>query len=263
MPELPEVEVFKRYLEATALHKTIAKVTVKSTQILENITKETLQTKLAKKKFAACQRHGKYLFASVNEEFWLVMHFGMTGNLKYFKAKEEEPTHDRFLVSFQNGYHLAFDNQRKFGKITTTPNVEAFVKKKKLGPDALEVKFEAFRQGLGKSRGSAKYTLMNQRVVAGIGNIYSDEILFQTGVHPKTKIRKLKADTLKQLYSNMRQILKTTIRNQANLAKLPKNYLLHHRSQGGKCPKCGGKIETLKVSGRTAYFCPRCQKRLD
>lgn len=263
MPELPEVELFKTYFESNALHKKIAKIDIKSTQILEGITSTELQKKLTEKEFTSCKRHGKYLFTDVNKEFWLVMHFGMTGNLKYFKSMQDEPTHDRLLISFDNGYHLAFDNQRKFGRITITPNIQNFIEKKKLGPDALAIEFEAFKQIAAKSKGQAKYTLMNQHAIAGIGNIYSDEILFQTNVHPQTKINKLKEDTLKLMYNNMQRILKTAIENQADLQKLPKNYLLPNRSKGKKCPQGSGKIETIKITGRTAYFCPTHQKRIE
>jgi formamidopyrimidine-DNA glycosylase len=262
MPELPDVELFKKYLESTSLHKTIKEVKGKSDQILEGITAEALEKKLVSKEFLSSRRHGKYLFTNVSEEFWLVMHFGMTGNLKYFKDLKDEPEHDRLLISFENGYHLAFDCQRKFGKVTITPKIEAFIEQKKLGADALAVDFQDFKEIMQERRGTAKYTLMNQHILAGIGNIYSDEINFQTCIHPKTKINELDDQKLKTLFNNMKRILRTAIRNQADPSQFPKDYLTTKRREGAECPRCGGKIKTLKFSGRTAYFCPSCQKQL-
>ena len=262
MPELPEVELFKKYLESTSLHKTIREVTVKSDQILEDITANALEKKLVSKEFLSSRRHGKYLFTNVSEEFWLVMHFGMTGNLKYFKDLTDDPEHDRLLISFENGYHLAFDCQRKFGKVTTTPKIETFIEQKQLGADALELDFPGFKEIMQERRGTAKYTLMNQHVIAGIGNIYSDEINFQTGIHPKTKINELDNEKLKALFNNMKRILRTAIRNQADPRQFSKDYLITNRREGAECPRCGGKIKTAKFSGRTAYFCPACQKLL-
>ena len=260
MPELPDVELFKNYVESTSLHKTITEVSVKNNQVLEDITENELKEKLTSKEFISSRRYGKYLFINVSEEFWLVMHFGMTGNLKYFKAMQDEPSHDRFLISFENGYHLAFDCQRKFGRVTTTPKVEDFVEKKKLGKDALELDFHSFKEIMKKRRGTVKYTLINQHIIAGMGNIYSDETIFQTGVHPKTKINELDSQALKDLFNNMKRILNTAIRNHADPSEIPEDYLLTNRSEGTECPRCGGEIRTLKFSGRTAYFCPNHQK---
>lgn len=260
MPELPDVQTFKEYLDSTSLHKRIQDLEVKSEQILRDVTGNELSTKLKGEEFLSSQRHGKYLFASVSGKFWLVFHFGMTGDLKYFEELNEEPAHDRLLITFSNGHHLAFDNQRKFGKVTVTPKIDEFITKKKLGTDAMQIDFPTFRDAMENKKGSIKAALMDQHTIAGIGNIYSDEILFQTGIHPEKKVSALDEKTLKELHSNMRRILKTAIENQADPKRFPKDYMLHNRVKGAPCPRCGGKIETLKMSGRTAYFCPKCQK---
>ena len=260
MPELPEVQIFKEYLDSTSLHKRIQDIEVKSKQILQDITENDLSAKLKGEEFLSSQRHGKYLFASVSGKFWLVFHFGMTGDLIYFKELNEEPAHDRLLITFKNGYHLAFDNQRKFGKIIVTPTVDEFVSNKKLGKDALQIDLPDFTEAMKKKRGSVKSVLMDQHTIAGIGNLYSDEILFQTGVHPKKRVSELDEKTLKDLHSNIRRVLKTAIENQADPKHFPKDYLLHNRVKGAPCSGCDGKIETITVSGRTAYFCPNCQK---
>jgi formamidopyrimidine-DNA glycosylase len=260
MPELPEVESFKRYVNSTSLHKPIDAVEVRSSLILEDLTPDKLEKSLVGREFLSCQRYGKYLFIDVNKEFWIVMHFGMTGNLKYFKDTQDDPKHDRLLISFNNRFHLAFDCQRKFGRVAIASTIEDFVKRKKLGKDALAFDFGSFKDTMRKKRGTAKYTLMNQRAIAGIGNLYSDEIMFQTGVHPKTKVTDLDDETLKALFNNLQRILRTAIRNQAHFSQFPKDYLTPNRLKGAGCPRCDGNIQTLKVSGRTAYFCSIHQK---
>jgi formamidopyrimidine-DNA glycosylase len=257
---LPDVENFKEYIDSTSLHKTIKRVEVKSEQILEDITKEKIEEQLENKEFLSTHRYGKYLFTKISEKAWLVIHFGMTGNLKYFKEIEDEPDHDRFLITFENSYHLAYDCQRKFGRITMANDIKEFIEKKNLGKDALEIGFEDFRKIIRQRKGTAKYTLMNQHIIAGIGNIYSDEILYQTRIHPKTKVDKLNDETIKDLFNNMKRILRTAIRNQADPTQLPSHYLIPNRSEGANCPDCDGNIERIKVSSRTSYYCPKCQK---
>jgi len=261
MPELPDVEAFKRYMDATSLHKTIEGVEVKSSLILGNASARELQARLTGHKFQSTRRYGKYLFVRVDDGFWFILHFGMSGRLKYFKNIDKDPPHDRLLISFANGFHLAYDCQRKLGKVGITEEVESFIREKDLGPDVLELDFTTLKEILEGRRGTVKYTLMNQHIIAGIGNIYSDEILFQAGVHPTTKINKLKKKMLKKLFEEMKKVLQTAIDCQTDPEKLPEYYLLQHRSKGGRCPRCHSDLERIKVSGRTAYYCPKHQKK--
>ena len=260
MPELPEVEYFMQYIRSTSLHQKIKAVHVKSAQMLLEVTVEEFERLLNAKEFFGCQRHGKYLFTEVQSDLWLVLHFGMTGNLKYFKATENEPPYTRLLFSFVNGFSLALTDQRKFGKISVTKGPWEFVRQKNLGPDALQLDFPSFKALVAKSSGAIKGALLDQHRIAGLGNIYADEILFQTCIHPCAKTCELDEQTVRQLFRNMKRILKTAIKHNADIADFPRNWLLHNRVKGRKCPKCPGRIVTLKVAGRTAYFCPSCQK---
>jgi formamidopyrimidine-DNA glycosylase len=261
LPELLDVEAFRQYVDATSLHKSIEKVEVKSSEILGNVSAQELQARLAGRKLQFTRRYGKYLFVHVVNDIWLTLHFGMTGRLKYFKNIEEEPAHDRLLISFANGFHLAYDCQRKLGEVSLAENVENFIKEKDLGPDALELDFKTFKKILKGRRGTVKYTLMNQHIMAGIGNVYSDEILFQAGIHPTTKVNKLDEEMLKRLFEEMKNVLRTAINCQADSENLPDHYLLPHRSKGGRCPRCYSELERIKVSGRTAYYCPKHQEK--
>src|SRR5215217_3969875 len=191
MPELPDVEVFKRYLNAISLHQKIESVEVRNSKILGIVSASKLQSTLKGRMFESTRRHGKNLFVELDDGGWLLMHFGMTGRLKYFKDIDQDPPHDRLLISFENRYHLAFDCQRMLGKVDLIEDLEEFIGEKKLGPDLLELDYLCFRERFEGRKGAVKSALMNQQVVAGVGNIYSDEILFQARVHPVTEVGRL------------------------------------------------------------------------
>jgi formamidopyrimidine-DNA glycosylase len=108
-------------------------------------------------------------------------------------------------------------------------------------------------------RGAIKSALMNQSVIAGIGNVYSDEILYQAGVHPRTPAAELKEKKLREIHRVMRRVLSVAWRKGGDGRKVPRTWLLPARGGPGPCPRCGGQLESAKVSGRTAWFCPRCQ----
>lgn len=261
MPELPDVEVFKRYMEATSLHQTISETEVPNPEMLKNVSAGEFQAKTRGRQFDSTRRHGKYLFAHLSSGDWVMMHFGMTGLLEYLRQGVEVPPHSRVIFNFDNGYRLAYVNQRKLGRVMLTDDVDAFVRKHELGPDVLDPRFDlqAFRRALGDSRGTIKSALMDQERFSGIGNEYSDEILFQSRVHPETKVTSLREQDLKDLFRSMKKVLQTAIDAGADPDRFPASYLLTQRHQAGKCPACGGNVKTIKVSGRTAYFCPKCQ----
>lgn len=262
MPELPDVEIFKNYLEATSLHKEIEDVHVRSPEMLAGTSPSGLKKAMKGTSLQSAHRHGKYLFCRMDTGKHLVLHFGMTGFLKYFKNKDEEPSHVRLLLDFSNGYHLAYDCSRKLGKIELIDGIPEFIREKELGPDPLQPDFDfaAFKEAFKGSTGAIKPALMNQRYIAGIGNIYSDEILFQAGIHPKTFTGQLDESSLKKLYSEMEDhVLPEAIKAGARPDRLPSSFIIPHRSKDGECPACGGKIVKETISGRSGYYCPRCQ----
>ena len=184
----------------------------------------------------------------------------MTGFLRYFKGEEEAPPHTRVLFVFEKHHRLAFDDQRQFGQIGLLKDVDEFLKKRALGPDALELDLATFRKIVGKRRGAVKSILLSQRLIAGIGNIYADEILFRARAHPVTEISRLDDKALTKLFRTTHYILEKAIAAKADVNQMPKSWLLPHRGKGGKCPHCGGKLKSAKIGGRTAWFCPHCQK---
>ena len=256
MPELPSVEIFKRYLDQHALNQVIKKVEVVSPELVVYADPRRFEGSLEGHEFISSRRHGKYLFAQLDENQYLVMHFGMTGYLHYFHHNRSK--YVRMLISFHNGFHLAFDDARKFGKLGLTPDPDDFIAGKGLGEDALDISFKAFYKTIKDRRGLIKPLLLNQNFVAGIGNLYSDEILYQCGLHPETPAHQLSKSDVGDLYYQMRRVLEKAIECQDSPRDFPDSYLLPHRYPGGRCPE-GDPLEVIKVGGRTTYYCPEKQ----
>lgn len=260
MPELPEVESFKRYMDKTSLNKIMVKVDVKSPEILQNIDKFALKNNLENQKIKYTRRHGKYLFAHLDNDYWLVLHFGMTGKLVYFENVDDAPYYDRILIHFKDIGFLAFDDPRKFGKISLTPEMDEFIKAKKLGPDVYNMNLKTFQNIIKSRKGAIKTLLMNQHILAGIGNIYSDEILYQTCIHPKTPANNIHHDKIKEMHKIMKNVIQTALDRQRKHEKLPESFIIPHRNKNGRCPRSDTPLKSMKISGRTAYYCPDCQK---
>jgi formamidopyrimidine-DNA glycosylase len=261
MPELPDVEVFRTYLQSTSLHKTIRAVTVADASVLEGIGHSRFSQTLAGHCFETASRHGKYCFLKLDDERCLFLHFGMTGFVQYFKKKPKAPEHVRLVFEFTNDYSLAYDCRRKLGRVGVTDDMEDFIAAQNLGSDAFDetLSEDDFVRLLGKRRGMLKPALMNQQIIAGIGNIYSDEILFQLRLHPKVSLRQLEETQLRQTYRVLRDILATAVEANAEPEKMTTSMLTRHRHGDGRCPVCGADLEKIDVAGRRACYCPSCQ----
>ena len=265
MPELPDVENYRRYLQKHALRQKIAHVRVHDKRSLRNASPRKLARALDHHAFTATRRHGKHLFARLDKDGgWLTMHFGMTGRLAYFDADETEPKSDRVRFDFANGRHLGYVDARLLGRIELIDDVGDFVEEHGLGPDALSVDAKGFAALLGERRGGLKAALMDQSLVSGIGNLYADEILFQTRHHPLARVQDLSAADRRRIHRAMRDILRCAIKSGAGseglYKRLPKSYLIPRRKAGAACPRCRGKVKKITAAGRSTYYCPACQK---
>ncbi|HET6244078.1 MAG: hypothetical protein H0V01_06070 [Bacteroidetes bacterium] len=259
MPELPDVEQFKKYADSTIMNQQIKDVEFIDKRMIA-FSEKAIKKTLKEHQFINSKRIGKFLLLETDDEMhkWLVLHFGMTGELEYFKDKKT-PKYARMLIHFKNGYHLSLNDPRLLGKIDLADNPESYQKRKELGVDALDVSEKQFKEILGKKKSRIKPTLMNQHLITGIGNVYADEILFQSKIHPTTNIDALNNKTLGDLYKNMQMVLKTAIKDNADPKKFPDSFLIPNRRTKGKCPNCAGNIKKIKVAGRGTYFCPSCQ----
>ena len=257
MPELPEVETFKRYLDKTSLKQSIKDVRVTDNRILNTEENQLINT-LKGKRFESSVRHGKYLLVHLKPEY-LVMHFGMSGDLEYYDGKEDPPKFSKVIYQFDNGFNLAYISIRMFGKVSIANSIEEFIENKKLGPDAYKMTLEIFKEAVQRRSAIAKNALMNQSFIAGIGNIYSDEILFRTNIHPKININSLSDSKVEELFDNIKEVLEYGIKTKGDLSTYPNEFLIPHRKKEEKCPSCNSDIIRFEISGRHGFFCPSCQ----
>jgi formamidopyrimidine-DNA glycosylase len=261
MPELPEVETSKRYLNSTSLHQRIVGVEVRDAYVLKRISARELARRLKGRRLESSHRHGKHLFVRAGDRLWLRLHFGMTASLEYLNHDEVASKTSRVIFRFADNCRLVFDDQRKFGEIELIEDVDEFLQTRCLGPDALGINLSQFKAVLGKRRGAAKAILLNQQLIAGIGNLYADEILFRARVHPLTEVVRLSDNDLQRLFRATRYVLERAIALKTDFNRLPKSWLLTHRGKAGRCPRCGGALKSATIGGRTSWFCANCQKR--
>ena len=262
MPELPEVETFKRYLDGTSLHQRITGLEVRDAYVLKHVSARELTRRLKGRRFENSRRHGKHLFVRASDKLWLRLHFGMTGSLEYLKHDEVAPKTARVIFRFADNCRLAFDDQRKFGEIELIEDVDEFLQTRGLGPDAAGIGLSQFKAIVGKHRGLVKAILLNQQLIAGIGNLYADEILFRARMHPSTEAARLSNKDVRRLFRATRYVLDKAIALKTDFDRLPKSWLLTHRGNGGKCPRCLRELKSATIGGRTSWFCAHCQKRI-
>lgn len=257
MPELPDVENFRQYFNNTSLNKNIKEVDIEAPKMVEDISAKDLRNKLTGKKFISSKRHGKYFFAQITKTQFLVLHFGMTGYLQYGEDEAKVEKHARLICRFTKDRFLAYICQRKFGIISFTDNLEEFISSKKLGFDPIESKlnYKKFEEITEGRSSKIKSLLMDQEIIAGIGNIYADEILYHSGVHPEKSFDELDEKSKKKLVKDINKILEKGIEVNTCSKDFPKNYLTNRRKENEECGLCGGSIKKKKVGGRTSYFC--------
>jgi formamidopyrimidine-DNA glycosylase len=257
VPELPDVEGFRQVLARHAEGKRIEAVEVIDRSMLQGTTPQALGRALENRRFKEPARHGKWLVAPVGE-VEVLMHFGMTGLLEWRPRGEERHPHDR-IVFVCTGGELRYRNMRKFGGVRLASGDRERVTGP-LGPDAQDLGREEFRELLGRRRGGVKAALMDQRLLAGLGNLMADEILWRARVNPRAQLQRLSRKRVDRLYDGMREVLRDSIPT----GRVPpvQGWLTRARDERDPtCPRCEGRLRKATVAGRTACWCPRCQRR--
>lgn len=287
MPELPEVETVRRGLHELIIDRTIKSVQHDTPKSFPNATADVEQF-LIGAKIVSVRRRAKVLLIDLSTAYTLVIHLKMTGQMVFrgeavFGAGHpnesligELPDRStRVTIEFTDGSHLYFNDQRKFGWIRLMPDVEVpnidFMKK--VGPEPLEADFtprqfaERFKR---RARTSIKAALLDQTVVAGVGNIYADESLWAAKIHPKRLTGAITAGEFKKLYTELRSIMNMAIekggstdKNYVNAEGKRGSYLDFarvFRREGLPCPRCGETIIKFKAAGRGTHICPNCQR---
>lgn len=265
MPELPEVETIVNQLRPVISGQTIQKVEIiwkRSVQGNIRIFKQLLANKTP----TTLSRRGKYICFHFPEGLHLTIHLGMTGKLVSDLEKKDQ-NHLRIQFFFKNGFSLYFIDIRKFGKLKVWPASESLLPW--LGPEPLSQSNISGAFNSTDTSRAVKTVLLDQRILAGIGNIYADEALFKAGVHPLTPFNRIAPAKIKKLTRVIPQILRKAIQKQGttimnyrppDLPQGEHQYFLRIYGKSGKaCQICGIEIKKIKISGRSSHFCPRCQ----
>lgn len=267
MPELPDVETFKRTVADRCRGRTIDHASVSDAGILEGISAKEFDRRLKGEQVRSAHRHGKHLFLELSGAGVVAMHFGTNGFPQIVQEPATDPPYTRLVLVFAAGDRFAYVNPRRIGRVSLAQSVDAFIADAALGPDALDQHFDqpTFAGILASRSRDIKSVLMDQALVAGIGNIYSDEILFQAGLHPGIAADRLSRESATRLFRAVKKTLETAVDRGAgserDIERLPKSFLLRERHAGGHCPKCATPLATEKRGGRTSYFCRRCQTK--
>ncbi len=272
MPELPEVETYRRFINELAVGQTIAAVRVNDAHVLA-LPEAELRAGLVGRRLVATHRLGKNCFLELDNGRILVLHFGMTGDIGAYRDPADAPRFVRVAFALEDsGLNLAFIDPRKFGRIRLAESVEAYGKAKKLGPDALVITAAELQAKIGHRKTILKPLLLNQNLLAGLGNWIVDDVLFQAKIHPERLANTLTPKEFAALHRATQHVLSTAIRHEANYREFPLNFLIHSRgwdtsaapdqSVHEYCPRhLKTRIEKSYVGGRATYVCPKCQPR--
>jgi formamidopyrimidine-DNA glycosylase len=254
VPELPDVEGFRRVLAEHAVHERIEDVHVRDAQVLRGVSADRLRKTLVGRRFAEPRRLGKWLLAPLESgPETVVLHFGMTGSLRW---EDGEPhPHDRVIWCFRGG-ELRYRDMRKLqGLRLVTGSLDPLLAD--TGPDALEVSKARLRELL-HGRRQIKAALSDQSVVSGLGNLLADEILWRARINPRTSLSDLEVADLDRLHARMRTVLRSAVK--AERVPPRPSWLTGRRDeQSGSCPRCGATLSHGRVTGRGTVWCPRCQ----
>jgi formamidopyrimidine-DNA glycosylase len=280
MPELPEVETIRIGLQEKIKDKQIKDVIVNINKIIKKPSLEKFITNIKDKKVKEIDRRGKYIIIYLDSEDKLIIHLGMTGLLIYpydnkITEKEINSKHNHLVFTFKDDTQLVFNDVRRFGKVFLVSHIDEVESITKLGLEPLEDYFieEIFIQVLNKKKNSKiKSFLMKQEFITGLGNIYTNEVLFRSNIHPLRLISSLNKREVRNLYQQIKLVLTeaielrgSTVADEAYLdtdgekGKFVKKLQVYAR-KGKACVKCGHSIEVVRIEGRSSFICPQCQK---
>lgn len=276
MPEMPEVEVIRRYLDTKLRGRRIESLDIFLPRQIKYPDPNAYKAMCTGQKIANVNRRGKYLLLELSNGVELVFHLRMTGRLVYHEREDEnDDTHTRLIFHLDGGSILVFGDTRTFGALYAldTPaerwRIHGLAT---LGPEPLTEEFSAgyLWERTRRSHAPIKSFLLNQTMIAGIGNIYADEALFLAKIHPLTKANALTQADCEALQLAVDQVIADGIRDGGTTFRdyqngegkqgLHQEHLYVYNREGEPCRRCGTKIEKIKVGGRGTHFCPHCQE---
>lgn len=273
MPELPEAETIVRGLRDAVVGETIARAEVLKPDILRE-SKRAFWPKVRNREIVAVDRRAKNVLIRLEEGRVIAVNLGMTGRLLPFDEPPHgprRPTHPAVRFRFESGGLLIFDDVRRFGTVECLTDEEWHARSDRMGPEPLDPDFTAddLHRGLTMSRSPVRSWLLDQRRIAGVGNIYAAEALFLAGIHPRRPARSVDADEAEALHGAIRRVLDaairaggTTIRDYRTAAGdeggfAPSLYVYGRDAE--PCRRCGSIVERVVFGNRSAFFCPTCQ----
>ena len=276
MPELPEVETVARGLQREVVGRKIVTVTLGKTDFIDDPAE--LEKGLPGRSILAVERYGKFLLLRLsaadsserNAESALLVHLGMTGILLPQPTSEPQRKHTHVVLQLDDLRELRYVDPRRFGRMAYFSGDTLREELRRFGADPLEVGMEEFGRRIHQRRARIKALLLDQGVLRGVGNIYTDESLWKAKIHPAHLGAKLSPEQLKQLYKALQEILNraialrgSSISDFLDAEGMPGEYQQHHRvygREGKACSRCKAKIERVIIAGRSSYYCPNCQK---
>jgi formamidopyrimidine-DNA glycosylase len=278
--ELPEVEVMRRDLERDVVGRKIKAADVKGSKnamraIRRHKTRKEFASGVVGRKITKVERRGKYLLLQLDDGGVLVVHFGMSGQFQRANGRVALPAHTHVVITFQQGGDLRFIDPRTFGELFVAPadEVGKIKELQHIAIDPLDQVFTwpTFQYLLAQRAAKMKSLLMDQKFISGLGNIYSDEVLFAAGLRYDRMSDTLSSQEVRRLYRAIQEIIQdaikargTTLEDEAyvDLFGNPGEYqeeLKVYGREGLACRRCRTPNETVKVQQRTSYFCPQCQ----
>ncbi len=288
MPELPEVETIVNYLKKKIVGLKIEKIWTDTKKLIRHPDFDTFEKEIIGKKIKNVRRKAKYIIIDLNQGKSLLIHQKLTGHLlvghwelkdnkpipKEQKLKERDNSYIHVLWWFDNGLMMGLSNLRKFAEVElwNTKELNNLKRLKKLGPEPLtdEFTFSKFKKQLEGRSKNIKKCLLDQEIVSGIGNIYSDEILWDAKIDPFRSVNDLSEKELKKIFNSTEKIIKKAIELKGESIsdyRIPDGakgnydkYRKVYKKEGEKCPRGDGIIKRKKTGGRSAHYCPNCQK---
>jgi formamidopyrimidine-DNA glycosylase len=255
VPELPDVEHFRRTLAHHGAGRRIREVVTTDPAIVRNAGSEAVADAMRGVRLGEPERRGKWVVLWSDGPA-LLLHFGMTGDVIPAPGPEGRHTHDRLILELEEG-ELRYRNMRKFGGVWLALDAgDAEDLLATLGPDALTIDRRVFAELLRRRRGRIKPVLMDQTALSGVGNLVADEVLWRARIHPARPVTELSDEDVARLHRALRGVLGTWV---DRYGSLPGRWLIHVRGPDAACPRCGSTLERSVVGGRTTYHCPRCQ----
>jgi formamidopyrimidine-DNA glycosylase len=249
MPELPEAERARQQIERV-LDREIVAVDDRDTYVCRPHAPGEIAAALVGRRLTKAHRRGKFLWVETGDGGPdLGLHLGMAGRI----AVDEEPAPrqwDRFALEFADGGRMALRDKRRLGRALIEPDFSH------VGPDAAEVGRDVFRERVGRGILPLKAKLLDQGVIAGVGNLLADETLWRARLDPRRRVDTLGADELTALHRALRSATRAAIRN----GGVHTGTVIAHRRPDGHCPRCGAAMQRATVGGRTTWFCPQEQR---